>query len=77
MSTKNKQADFSDLSTHDAIALVTNNAVVARQSGHPVTVSHATIEGQKGIVIWIPNYVLADGRIQKVKEAANEPEPET
>jgi hypothetical protein len=66
-STKPK-ADFSDLAEHDAVAIVMNTAVVARDSGHPITVQHARIQGQRGILIFIPGYELAEGRVQRVVE---------
>ncbi len=76
-STKPK-ADFSDLAEHDAVAIVMNTAVVARNSGHPITVQHARIQGQRGILIFIPGYELVGGRVQQVAElvsAASSAEP--
>lgn len=64
------KVDFSDLAEHDAITLVTNTAVVAKQSGHPVIVRHARIGGQRGILVFMPDYELVAGRVQKVAQEA-------
>lgn len=73
MSQKKKpKIDFSDMAEHDIVALVTNTAVVAKQSGGPVVVRHARIEGQRGILVFMPEYELVEGRVRKVEQ---EPEP--
>jgi len=64
MSAKDKQQnDFSDLSHVDAVALVANTAIVARDSGHNVQVKVASIKGERGIVIFMPGYHMVDGRV--------------
>lgn len=55
--------DFSDLSEVDAVRLVANNAVVAKESGHNVSVSVANRNGQIGIFIWMPGYTVVNGEI--------------
>lgn len=64
---KKPKTDFSDLAEHDAVALVTNTAVVAKQSGHGVVVRHARIEGQRGILVFMPGYELVEGRVRKTE----------
>jgi uncharacterized protein GlcG (DUF336 family) len=58
-----KHTDFSDLSPHDAIALVANSAVVARESGHPVEVAVARRNGVTGILVWMPGYLMQNGAV--------------
>lgn len=64
-----KKLDFSDMSRFDAVAMVANTAVVARDSGHPVTVRHARIQGERGILVFIPGFELIDGNLKLVEEA--------
>lgn len=65
-----KKPDFSSLSRFDAVAMVANTALVAREGGHSVTVRHARIEGQRGILIFIPGFELVDGDLRLVEEKA-------
>jgi hypothetical protein len=67
MSAKSK-IDFSDLSEVDAVRLVANSAVVARESGHNVVVKTASISGKKGILIFMPGYVYDGSDIVANKE---------
>lgn len=68
---KKPRIDFSEMAEHDVVALVTNTAVVAKNSGHPVTVRHARVEGQRGILVFMPGYELADGLIMRVQPSAS------
>ena len=70
-----KKQDFSSLSRFDAAALVANTALVARDSGHEVVVRHAKVQGEQGILIFIPGFELVDGNLSLVATVA-EPEPE-
>lgn len=63
-----RKIDFSDMSEVDAVRLVINNAVVARDSGHGVAVKSATIKGEQGILVWVPGYKY-DGKDIVVTEA--------
>lgn len=62
MSAKN-QNDFTDISALDAVTMVINTAVVARNSGHPVQVNAVMAAGHAGIMILIPKYKIINGRI--------------
>ena len=55
--------DFSDLSPQDAVGLVANTAIVARDSGHEVEVANASRGGVAGIFVWLPGWRMVDGRI--------------
>lgn len=50
------RVDFSDLDTPDVVRLVVSTAVAARDSGHPLTVKAARLQGEAGTVIWIPGF---------------------
>jgi hypothetical protein len=71
MSKSDKQVDFKDLVTHDAIALVTNTAVVARDSGHPVKVAVANYQGSWGILVWMPGYHMVNGAVVAIDSATS------
>ena len=58
-----KQNDFSDLSEVDAVRLVANTAIVAKESGHNVVVKVATIGGEVGVLVWMPGYTFQAGEI--------------
>lgn len=69
----NNNIDFTDLSEVDAVRLVANTAVVAKESGHNVMIKVATIGGQVGILVFMPGYTFADGEIvAKLPLVANE-----
>lgn len=71
---KKQKTDLRHLSKFDAAALVANTALVARDSGHPFVVRHAKVQGEQGILIFIPGFELVDGELRLV---ANEPIAET
>ena len=68
---KGKQ-ESSDLSRFDAAALVASTAVEVRDKGHQIVVRHAKVQGEQGILIFIPGFQLVDGNLSLV---ANEVQP--
>lgn len=54
------------MSRFDAAALVANTALEVRDSGHNVIVRHARVQGQAGILIFIPDFELIDGNLRLV-----------
>lgn len=64
-----KQKDFSHMSRFDVAGLVANTALMARDSGHQVVVRHARVEGQRGILVFIPGFELHDGNLSLVDES--------
>lgn len=61
--------DFSDMSRFDVAGMVVNTAIVARDSGHKVTVRHARVEGERGILVFVPGFELIDGVLGLVEES--------
>lgn len=66
---KLKSGEFSDISYHDMVAYLMNTAVEAKDSGHGIRVQNATAAGQASIVIVMPGYRFADGRLQRAEPA--------
>ena len=67
---KQKSGEFTDISYHDMVAYLMNTAVEAKNSGHSIRVQNATAGGQASIVIVMPGYHFAEGRLQKAQPVA-------
>jgi hypothetical protein len=65
-----KQSGLSRLSRFDAAALVANTAVEVREGGHNIVVKHARVQGEQGILIFIPGFELVDGDLRLVANDA-------
>lgn len=68
MSQSKKPIDFSDMSYRDVVAMLMNTAVIAKDSGHRVSVRNATVAGEAAIVIVAPGYKFVDGTLRAVAE---------
>lgn len=62
------QADFSDMQPHDAVAMIVNTAVTAINSGHNMKVYDTKREGKRGLLIWMPGFVIENGAVIKAPD---------
>lgn len=62
------QADFSDLSPHDAVALIVNTAVVAKNSGHDIRVYQKTWNEIPGLLVWMPGHIMQNNTVVKAPD---------
>ena len=64
--------DFSDLSQADMLRMVTNTALVAKESGGELSIFNGKLKGGQGVMIWIPDYSIQNGEMNKLPLVANE-----
>lgn len=62
---------FGDLSEADRVRLVANTALIAQQDGG-LTVFNGRYKGVSGVMIWIPNYIIANGEMNELPLVATE-----
>lgn len=63
-----KDADFRDLSPADQARLVANTALVAAESGGPVSVFNGRFKGVQGVMVWMPGYSIENGQMNAIGE---------
>ena len=63
---KSKQDGYK-MSYHDAVALVINTAIMIRdEEDHPIIVKQATVQGQSGMLIFMPGYEWDNRKLRRV-----------
>lgn len=66
---------FANMDRQAVAQVVVDTALGVQSKGHQVVVRHAKVQGEQGILIFIPGFELRDGNLSLVATVA-EPEPE-
>lgn len=68
---KSNEVSFADMKISDQYSLVTDTALVARQSSQ-LRVFNGKHQGRRGIIIFMPGFNVVDGSVCPIEEVSSE-----
>jgi hypothetical protein len=54
---------FNDMPRHDMVGMIIATALEAKQAGLPLIAVNATRQGVRGLMVWMPGYIVENGAV--------------